>query len=187
MDLTEYYAEVVKTAGLVGPSEDDVKEALAALDLAKQGHDVDLDAVEEVLKTAGLLEEETELSEEKIAACNAVYEQFDIDGISFDSDEEKQAAAFAIVDGFEKVAEGERGVIGKAWDKAKHYGKTVKDKTIELAKKIDKIHGTNENKTLGLSGKNWRRVGSAAAATGLVGGAAYLMRHKNKNKNKHKR
>jgi hypothetical protein len=112
MDLTEYYEEVVKTAGLVGPSEEETKEALAALEAAAEGDEsIDVDAVEEVLKTAGLLEDdsEEESSEEKIAAIVAVAEQFDIDGIAFEDDDEKIAAAQAIVDGFEKVAKNEPG------------------------------------------------------------------------------
>jgi len=262
MDLTEYYAEVVKTAGLVGPSEDDVKEALAALDLSIEGYDVDLDSVEDVLKTAGLLDEESEddesedLSEEKLAACNAVYEQFDIDEIDFDSEEEKQAAAFAIVDGFEKVAyftpEGkekmnsaiardrEAGVsarkaeglarkveAAKQMKAAGQHGNVVgrskflaREKTREaqdaahrkeylagkkaqigekgtmkrtfvkaktkakhwIGKADETLHGSDINKKLGVSVKNWRRAGTGAAGLAAAGGAAYLMSHKNKHK-----
>lgn len=88
MELKDYYNEVVKTAGLAGVTEDQVEEAI------------------EILKTAGLIEDdEDQVDEEKIAAVTAVCEQFDIDGIPFEDEDEKIAAALMVVDGYEAELE----------------------------------------------------------------------------------
>lgn len=156
MDLTEYYVEVVKTAGLVGPSEEDTKEAIAALELAAEGDEtIDVEAAEECLKTAGLLteedseEESEEPSEEKIAAVVAVAEQFEIDGVDFENEEEKIAAAEAIVEGFEKVALDRDQRLAKA--QAEHRDAAAGRET---AKGDARIAARAEGRAGNVAGKN---------------------------------
>lgn len=196
MDLKDYYEEVIKTAGFTGPSEEETKEAVAALKLAAEGDEsIDVDAAIEFLKTAGLdLEAEEAPSEEKVAAVAAVSEQFDLDGIEFENEDEKTAAAVAIVEGFEKVAmDADQKAKMKANDVAraatakeegswKNKFRKGKDKAVDALGKLDKkMHGTNTAKKMGVSVQNLRRAGTAGAAlAATAGGAAYLKSRKNK-------
>jgi len=111
MDLTEYYQEVVKTAGLVTEEVETAKVAAAATEV------------------------ETE-SEEKVAAVVAVAEQFDIDGIAFENEEEKIAAAVALVEGFEeKIAmdADQKAAMAAAEAKTKAE-RSVAEKTKDMAR-----------------------------------------------------
>lgn len=152
MNLTEYYQEVVKTAGLV-QNEAEVETA-------------------KVAEAAAEVDTETE---EKVAAVVAVAEQFDIDGIAFENEDEKIAAALAVVTGFEeKIAmeADQRKAMAESEARTKAARSTPEKMKDAARNAIAKLKANKGKAAI---------AGGALAATGAAG---YLMGKKKAHQGK---
>ena len=160
MLLGDYYDEVVKEASELEATNDvesiKVAEAIEALgDTQFENEAAAQDAVNTMI--------ENDYAEKVAAVC----EEFEVDNITFESDEIKTASAMEIVDGWEKVAAGKmdalKGKMKSAKDYLKGKGMAGKDKVVGGAKSVGAKIMAHPKKAMGAAALLGASAGAVAA------------------------